>query len=126
MGSLQRVERDALGDADLVGHGVQGALRMNFWPGLSIEPILVIGAGWTRFGISSPMNAPGLPRTDNVIEIPLSAGVAYRNRGFVFDARAGFTIVSGADLLRQMDPTTSQDSENMHRISMQISLGYEL
>ena len=108
----------------LVGHGVIGLLRVNVMPQRSFEPFFYAGAGWTRFsagGMSTEIDTP-----DDVLEIPLGVGVAWRSGGFVVDARGGMSIVSGADLIPQPATSTSTEGHSLHRYGIRANVGIEL
>lgn len=126
VGSSQQITGDGIGASELRGHGAHAGLRINVGPTLPVEPTLFIAGGWTRFAVRGGATGPMLTRTDDVLEIPVGVGFAYRAGGFVFDTRFAFTIVSGADLLAQTDPTTSQPGETMHHVGLTLSAGYEL
>ena len=108
----------------LVGHGAHGLLRVNVLPNRVVEPFFYAGGGWTRFSVSG-MNTE-VESPDDVIEIPFGVGAAWRSGRFVVDARAGMSIVSGANLLPRADTSTSTEGHSMHRFGIRANVGIEL
>lgn len=122
-GSSQSIDRADMEGARLVGHGVHGLLRINVVPNRVLEPFFFLGGGWTRFHVSG---AAGTLRTpDHMLEIPFGFGAARRLGRLVVDARAGFSVMTGANLVPPEDPA-APEGESMHRAGVRVSLGLEL
>jgi hypothetical protein len=88
LGSAQPI--DALGVDDkayLLSNGLEAAFRLNALTG-AWQPYATVGVAWRRFDIqNTERNTSSLASTDNVTELPIGAGLAYRNSGFVADVR---------------------------------------
>jgi hypothetical protein len=61
-----------------------------------------------------------------VLEAPLGAGIAFRGRGLVFEARGEFRAATDEDLMSAADPTSLLDTPTMHRYGATVNVGYEL
>ena len=105
IGSTQAMTTLGLSDtAHLLSNGVEGALRLNLATG-SVQPYAVAGVAWRHYTIAnSSYNTSDIKDTDDVAEIPLGVGLAYRNRGFVGDLRGNYraafksTLMPGTNL----------------------------
>jgi hypothetical protein len=123
VGSAQGL--DPASGTTLLGTGVVGTLRINVAPWVSdrLEPFLFVGGGWTRFHVrGAPAVAMG-PKNDDVLDLPIGVGVAALFGRFVLDLRAGLTVTAGADLVPVDDPSSSRDSQAMHRFGVTAGLG---
>lgn len=97
IGTAQTIQ--ALGlqtNARLLSNGVQGALRVNAPIAIGkmfIEPFGFAGGGWSHYSlVSTNTQSASLQSTDNVITLPVGAGLAMGYNGFFFDARASYTF----------------------------------
>jgi len=122
-GSLQTI--DALGlatDATLVGNGLQGSLRVNLVKRAMVQPFVYGGVAWRNYALrTAGQNRSDVEDRDNVLEVPVGVGLAYRYAGLVLDLRGELRLVSDSDLIR----ASSADSPSMHRFGMNANLGYE-
>ena len=88
VGSAQAI--DAIGldpDAILFGNGFEGAARLNLLAGAA-RPYFVVGAGWTRYELTNAeTNTSSVNGRDDVLTLPIGAGVSYRFDPLVLDAR---------------------------------------
>jgi hypothetical protein len=120
IGSLQGV--DALGldtDALLVGNGVQGALRVNATTRYALQPFLFAGVAWRHYEITNAdVNVSDIANEDDVLEIPMGVGLAYKYRGFMLDARGEFRAATNEDLVLTRD-------DSLHRWGVNANLGVE-
>lgn len=100
IGSLQNI--DALGldsDATLLGSGAEANVRVNVWRGI-VQPYVLIGGGWTRYDIrSSSSNTSDIDDVENVITMPMGAGVGYRYQQVLFDLRGTYRAATREDLI---------------------------
>ncbi len=120
LGSTQNLIEDT--SIALRAHGVQGTLRVNVVPTWPVEPFVYLGAGWSRFTVTS--NASGAFATpDNVLDIPFGLGAAYHIGSIVIDLRAALSVVTGADVVEVME---TMENANMNRFSVRASVGIEL
>ncbi len=105
--------------AALVSTGLEAAVRYNVLTG-SWQPYVVAGAGWRRYDLTSAdFNTSDVNNRDNVMEIPVGAGMSYRHQGLVADLRATFRSAVGTDLINPHVAATrhalgseQQDQEN--------------
>lgn len=124
IGSAQGI--DALGldnSAVLVGNGVEGALRLNFTKDQLIQPFIFAGAAWRRYDLqNASFNTSAVRGEDDVLEIPMGAGLAYHYRGLMFDARGEFRAATNEDLMPSL--TNQGDAAKMHRWGANLNIGY--
>jgi hypothetical protein len=109
IGTAQKLQVSGLDpDASLIGNGVEGALRINVpvvtEDGL-FEPFAFGGVGWTRFDvINDTYNHSAVKEKDNIMTVPVGAGLAMSYRGFMVDARYTYrftyrdALLAGADM----------------------------
>jgi hypothetical protein len=116
---------DALGldtSAVLVGSGLEGLARLNLatraW-----QPYVLAGAGWRRYDLTNAdFNTSSVNDQDNVLEIPLGAGVAYRYKGLVVDLRAVFRAAIDSDLVKTPEGANNAD---LHTWETSVRAGFE-
>lgn len=117
---------DALGvenDAVLVGNGVEADLRMNLLRDSAIVPYALAGIGWRHYEVSGNVSATSSVReTDNVLEVPVGAGVTYSFKPVFVDLRGVFRPTFDSDLLRG----TTESDRGLHNWSTRVSVGWEL
>ncbi len=133
LGSAQSI--DALGldnDAVLVGNGAQAALRLNALVNRPVTPFLYAGVGFRHYNIANEsMNTSDVKNSDNVMEVPVGAGVGARWRGIVVDARGEFRASAFEDLMKQQSADggfifdANDDHAGMHRWGVNATVGYE-
>jgi hypothetical protein len=89
LGTAQAINALGVDDhAYLLSTGLEGALRLNALTG-AWQPYLTAGLGWRYFSVQNTLvNTSDVANTDNVLEMPLAVGLAYRNSGLIVDARA--------------------------------------
>ena len=114
MGSVQNVQALGLdGGALLVGNGAEGAVRINFLPGL-LQPYLIAGIGFTHYEVSNEdFNTSNVHDSDNSVHFPLGGGLAFRYDGLVLDARGVIRPQGEADLVENGDTTMTAWSGNL-------------
>lgn len=127
IGSAQAI--DALGldnNAVLVSNGVQGNLRLNLLDRTGVQPFLYAGAAWRRYDVTNTdLNTSDISDTDDVLEIPMGVGVAYKYRGFLLDARGEFRAATNEDLMPSLTSIDPGDKASLHRYGVSANLGYE-
>lgn len=116
----------SMGADTLVGNGVLGQVRINVFPEAFFEPFFYFGAGWSRFSVKGRTPDSMFPDHDDVLEMPIGIGLAYRTGAFVADLRTGFTVITGQDLIRNPDAEGSEESYSMHRFGISAQIGYSL
>jgi hypothetical protein len=124
LGSAQTI--DAIGldsSAVLLGSTLEAAVRLNATTDQAMQPYLYAGAAWRHYQLTDvDTNTSAVADTDDVVEIPFGAGIAYRFRGFVADARLGVRLAGDQDLL----PASDGGFQTMHRWGALARIGYEL
>jgi len=127
IGSAQSI--DALGldnDAVLVGNGVQGALRLNATTGMELQPFVFAGVAWRHYQIAqADINTSDVQDSDDVLEVPMGVGLAYKVRGFIVDARGEYRLATENDLMPSLNPTDANDKASMHRWGVNANVGVE-
>lgn len=122
IGSAQTI--DALGldtSALLVGNGVEGKLRINLLDA-NIQPFAFGGVGWRHYNLTrSDFNTSAISESDDVIEIPVGAGIATKWQGFMFDARGEYRFATQEDLMPSLNETGSEAS--LHRWGVNANVG---
>ena len=112
--------------ATLMGHGAEGALRLNVpleWDSSYITPFAFAGLGWQRYRIRGGNGAGEgrfMGRADDVAVIPVGGGVAMGHGHLYVDARAAVRFTEFDDLLR--DPASSQGQ--LRQWTFGASVGY--
>jgi len=120
-GSAQPI--DALGldpNAVLLGNGLQGSMRLNLTRQYDVGLFLLGGMAWRHYSLSNvDTNTSDVTDSDNVLELPIGAGVQYVYRGFLFDARAGYRFTQYGNMM-----ATASNSD-MSRWGVQGNIGYQ-
>lgn len=88
IGSAQKIRAIGLdSSALLMSNGLEGDLRLNLSTG-EVQPYLFGGAAWKRCNIvNNSQNNSALRDRNDVLELPIGVGLAWRYRGFVADGR---------------------------------------
>lgn len=127
IGSAQEIE--ALGldtDALLVSNGVQGNLRVNLTDA-NIQPFAFAGVAYRHYELAQEdFNTSDIQSADDVWELPLGAGIAWKYRGLIIDARGEYRLATDEDLMPDLDAAgrlTDEDGE-MHRWGVNLNAGY--
>lgn len=112
--------------AALVGHGAEGALRINM-PfinyGTLVEPFVFGGLGWTWYSlINEGANTSGIADYDNVGVVPVGAGLTIGYRGFIAEARFTYRMTFEDEALM---PRTVPGSGNLGNWGIGLTAGYE-
>jgi hypothetical protein len=127
IGSAQGL--DALGldnDAVLVGNGIEGVARVNILD-MNIQPFVFGGVAWRRYDVTNTsFNTSAVNDKDDVLEIPMGLGLAWKYRGFLLDARGEFRYTDQNDLMPSIndDGTFGTDDAELHRWGVNANIGY--
>jgi hypothetical protein len=93
---------DALGlddNAYLLTTGIEASARLNLLPG-ALQPFVVAGVGWKRYDVTNAdVNTSAMEDEDDVVEIPLGVGLAYRFAPLFIEARGVFRPALDNDLI---------------------------
>lgn len=117
IGSAQALDAIGVDDkANLMSNGIEGLLRVNILTG-PLQPYVGAGYTWRHYYIgNSAVNTSSVASRGNVSEIPVAAGLAYRFRPFVVDAR--FNI-------RSAFATTIIPNANLSTWNLEGKVGFE-
>ena len=119
---------DALGlddDATLVGHGLDGALRLNVLGRGDLQPYILGGLGWTHYGLrNAETNISNVQSSDNLLHVPLAVGTAYYFGNFLVDVRGTVRTAFGEDLLRA-EPEGPEVSSDLSTWAVTARVGWE-
>jgi hypothetical protein len=116
---------DALGldsNAALISTGAEVLGRVNLltheW-----QPYAVAGVGWRHYSIvNTDRNTSSVQDAEDLGEIPLGAGLAYRYQGLVVDGRGLFRVAFNDDMI---DRSATTEKANLHTWQAQLTAGYE-
>jgi hypothetical protein len=119
--------------ATLISTTFETDVRVNFAPHYLADPYVFAGLGWQRYTIDDPgfsVMQTGIANRADALEIPVGAGLSYRDGGFVADVRGTFRAVRDANLvLEQPELTARIPSEQrfapMHNWEASLAVGYE-
>lgn len=121
IGSAQSI--DALGldnDAILVGNGLETKVRVNFLDA-TVQPFAFGGIGWRHYNLTrNDFNTSAIQEDDDVLEIPMGAGIATKWQGFMFDARAEYRYTTEEDLMPSLNDT---GDASLHRWGVNANVG---
>jgi hypothetical protein len=87
--SFARAERLPGVDSSIVGTGIEADLRVNLGTG-RFQPYGFAGLGWMRYDVRVEGERANVPSDDDILTIPVGAGVTYRMQPLLFDARATY------------------------------------
>jgi hypothetical protein len=125
VGSAQGI--DAIGldpDAILVGNGVEGVARINLGRA-EIQPFVFGGAGWRHYRVTNAdFNLSNVSNRDNVLEVPLGAGLAWRTGGVFFDVRGTYRLAFFDDLISP-GPADAFSGADLDSWNATLRLGFE-
>lgn len=124
-GSAQSI--DALGldnDAILMGNGVSGAVRLNFLD-MNFQPFVFGGLGWRHYNLTNEdtVNTSDVSDSDDVLEIPMGGGIAWKYEGFMLDARGEFRYAAYEDMVPDLR-IGETDGATMHRYGVNLNIGF--
>jgi hypothetical protein len=118
VGSTQNID-SVFGErntARLMGNGAEADVRLNAFPMEDFTPYAFAGLGWTRYDVTGAdftTADTGINDSDSLIEVPMGAGLAYRDNGFIADARFTYRMAAGEDLVianDSRDPVTADST----------------
>lgn len=112
-------------DTTLIGTTVEGALKFNVPTGSAFRPFGFAGLGWRRYDMSDTSFAVsnvGFADSDDLMVIPLGAGIRYDYRGVDADVRFTFRPTVGEDLITE----PGRDSAALHTWAVGASIGANL
>ncbi|HVZ72594.1 MAG TPA: hypothetical protein VHJ20_09485 [Polyangia bacterium] len=90
VGSARSIQTLTNNNSNLISNGVEGDIRLNL-PLVSgtslIEPFGFIGLGWQHYHVTNTPAFSDVASNDDVMTLPLGAGLEASYRGFMVDAR---------------------------------------
>jgi hypothetical protein len=118
LGSVQTIDALGLDDgALLVGQGGEAAVRMNLYDD-AWQPYVLAGVAVRRYRVATDTNTSDIAGGDDVTEMPLGFGAAFRYQGLVVDGRATFRTAFGDQLLATRG--------ELDTLGASLTLGWEL
>jgi len=120
-------------NATLIGTTLETDVRLNALPHYVIDPYVFVGIGWQRYDLDErdfSLADTGINQHDDMVVVPVGAGISYRLAGLVADLRGTFRATSGASLvleqpaMPQQQPAGAVAFAPMHAWNMSLSLGY--
>jgi hypothetical protein len=109
VGTAQDIDvRGGASNAALVGHGLEGNLRVNVIRSGWLQPYLFAGVGWANYDLQNvDTTTASMRESDNVVVVPAGAGINFRLSGdLVLDVR-GTMRGAAADTMFDMASPTS-------------------
>lgn len=128
LGSAQNIASLGLdSNAVLVGNGVQGNLRINATTGdVPVQPFLYGGVAWRRYQLqNSDFNTSDVIGEDDVLEIPVGIGVAYKTGSLLLDARGEFRGAFYENLVPNGGVNAFTDPASLSRWGVNANVGVE-
>jgi len=90
----------------IIGGGLETNARFNLLTG-ALQPYAVAGVGWNHYSVTGTTLATSAAETNaDIMTFPVGAGLAYRVRGLVLDARLGFHPAFGGNLIPDQNMST--------------------
>ena len=119
LGAAQNIT--ALGldqSAFLLTNGAEAVARLNFLTG-AIQPYILGGAGWTNFRVTGDdFNNSSVADSENVLHLPIGAGIGARFEDVRIDARGTVRAVPEGSLF------TAEEGD-MHTWNANLTAGWE-
>lgn len=120
------VSIDALGledSAKLLSTGIEVLARINLLDSGQWQPYVAGGIGWRRYSVvSSDTNTSSVADSDDLGEVPLGVGVAYRFKGLVIDARGMFRVAFSDEIV---DTGSEEDKATLDNWQGSVNAGWE-
>lgn len=105
----------------LVGNGLDTKVRVNLIDD-AVQPFIFTGLGWRHYSLANEdFNTSAVSQDDDVFELPMGVGVAYKISGFLLDARGEYRLTAAEDLMPSLN---NADHADMHRWGVNANLGY--
>lgn len=116
----------------LVSTTFEGDVRVNIMPHALWNPYVFVGLGWQHFSIdnsSFSLSDTGIKTSDDVMDVPVGAGVMYRMGSWLANVRGTFRSTQNSNLILEAPTLQTRGSGNtfapMHSWEASLSLGYE-
>jgi hypothetical protein len=93
-----------------------------------VQPFIFGGVAWRRYQLqNSDFNTSDVLGEDDVLEVPVGLGIAYKAGSFLLDARGEFRGAFYEDLVPSASGglTRGSDDASLHRWGINANLGVE-
>lgn len=124
IGTAQNIQALGLDDsALLMGNGLEANVRVNILQDSVFQPYVFAGLAWKHYSLQNyDYNTSDVADSDNVAEIPVGAGVAYRYAGFIANMRFSLNPALESDLI----PSATQgESLRLNNWNVGARVGFE-
>jgi len=133
MGSATPIDTEfGRADATMVGTTLEAALRYTLMPRARWSPYGFAGIGWQRYTINDDafqLSDTGIANRDELLVLPVGAGIAFRTGALVTDVRGTFRAARGEDLVLENPElslaTGAVSFAPMHTWDASLNVGYE-
>ncbi len=89
------------------------------------QPYIVGGAGWKHYALAGDkFNVSGIRNDDNLVELPMAAGIAFHTSGFMMDARGMYNYALNTSLFTPAGQAGSNGAQ-LHNWSARVNMGFE-
>lgn len=113
-------------NANLIGTAIGADVRVNVLPAEQWQPYAFVGGAYRRYDVTGAdftTADTGMNDSDTLFEVPMGAGVSYRDQGLLIDLRGTFRAAVDANLVQES--LTSTDYVPMHNWSASARVGWE-
>lgn len=132
IGSVSSIEAEfGRANAVMLGTGVETAIRYTLMPNNWWSPYGFAGVGWQRFTIDDKafqLSDVGIGNQDDLLVLPLGAGVVYKFGSVVTDVRGTFRAARFEDLVLATPELSLQTGVGgytpMHTWDASVNIGY--
>lgn len=133
MGSANQIEGQfGRASATLFGTTLETALRYNIVPRSPWSPYAFIGVGWQHYQLDDrafQLSDTGIANQDDLVVIPVGAGISYRRGAIVTDLRGTFRAATNENLVLADPEASLRDGTGgfapMHQWDASLNVGYE-
>ena len=111
--------------SDLIGNGGEGDIRLQL-PDIFVRPYVFAGLGWMHYSVTDyNTNTTRLAKTDDVMTVPLGAGLTLRAPfGGTFDVRGTFRAAYYDNIFNGLYAGTGANA-HLHTWNVDARLGWE-
>ena len=127
VGTAQSIEAAGMGqNAAVLSNGAEVNIRFNAFTD-AWQPYAFIGVGWKRYQLMSVDDIfVNEEDQDDVLVLPLGAGVAYRIGRVVLDLRGSFRIAEGEDPMPRMLVSEPKAARRLDTFDLAVHVGWAL
>jgi len=112
-------------NAQIVGNGVEGNVRLNLVRGTWIQPFLFAGLGWSHYVVAnSDIQNASIDDEDDVVQIPAGAGLSLRmGQRISLDLRGTYRFAEG-DGMFNGGPGDEGEGDGLESLSGTAMIGF--